>query len=259
MNIVVISGGFDPIHSGHLDYISSAKKNGDKLVVLLNSDLWLRNKKGKEFLPFDERKAILEAMENVDEVYDFEDDDIGSCILGLKKIKTIYSKDKIIFCNGGDRTEENIPEMTLHGIEFKFEIGGNNKKNSSSWILKNWQYPFEERVWGSFFNLYESYGVKVKELIVNPNSGMSFQRHFKRNEIWLVSEGKCIVNKSDTIPEEKISIELKMHDQLFVPVESWHQITNPFDEICKIIEIQFGEETVEDDIERLSLYGEESQ
>lgn len=254
MKISVISGGFDPIHSGHIAYINSASEYGDKLIILLNSDDWLQKKKEKEFMPFVERQIILESIKNVDQVIGFDDDEFGSCSLGLKKIKEMFPNDEIIFCNGGDRNQENIPEMQVQDITFKFSVGGDTKLNSSSWILKNWNYPYEERVWGSFYNLFTDQGVKVKELIVNPKSGMSFQRHFKRSEIWLVSEGKCLVNYSKDSPENQEEILLNKFDQLFINVKHWHQITNPYNEVCKIIEIQFGDATEEDDIERLALY-----
>ena len=254
MKISVVSGGFDPIHSGHIAYLNAARDFGDKLVVLLNSDSWLQNKKGQEFLPFVERSLILGSLKMVHQVIGFDDDEIGSCINGLNKLKSIFPNDQIIFCNGGDRDVSNIPEMNVSGILFEFGVGGNSKLNSSSWILKKWSYPSEDRVWGSFYNLFSDKGVKVKELIVNPKCGMSFQRHFKRNEIWLVSDGKCIVNYSKDKPEEKKEILLERFNQFFVEVGSWHQITNPFEEICKIIEIQYGEETIEEDIERLSYY-----
>ena len=90
MRIVVVSGGFDPIHSGHIDYIKSARKLGDKVVVALNSDNWLKRKKGSFFMPFHERKVILEQMSSVDQVIDFIDDDIGSALNALKKIKKLY-------------------------------------------------------------------------------------------------------------------------------------------------------------------------
>ena len=168
MNISVISGGFDPLHSGHIEYINSAKKIGEKLIVALNSDEWLIQKKGKFFLPFSERKIILESLSNVDEVIDFKDDEQGSCINGLLKIQKKYPNDKIQFCNGGDRTEKNIPEMSLKNIEFIFGVGGNDKKNSSSLILKDWTYVNEERVWGEFHNLFSDKNLKVKELKILP-------------------------------------------------------------------------------------------
>ena len=139
MKIAVVSGGFDPIHSGHIDYIFEAKENADYLIVALNSDHWLSKKKGKPFMEFSERKQILESIKYVDEVIDFDDTD-GSCINALEKIKATYLNASIFFCNGGDRSEENILEKNVEGIKFIFGVGGTNKKNSSSWILKNWQY-----------------------------------------------------------------------------------------------------------------------
>ena len=81
----------------------------------------------------------------VDKVIDFKDDDIGSCIHALEKVKELHKEDEIYFANGGDRDKENIPEMSVDGINFLFGVGGDDKKNSSSWILKKWQYYFEKR------------------------------------------------------------------------------------------------------------------
>ena len=86
MKIVVVSGGFDPIHSGHIEYLKSAKEFGDKLIVALNSDKWLERKKGKFFMPFLERSSIISSIMYVDEVIDFDDDHMGSCIKALKKL-----------------------------------------------------------------------------------------------------------------------------------------------------------------------------
>ena len=254
MKISVVSGGFDPIHSGHISYINAAKKFGDYLIIALNSDNWLKKKKGKEFMPYEERKSILENLKCVDEVVDFEDDEMGSCINALEKIKAKFPNDEIIFCNGGDRGKDNIPEMTVSNISFEFSVGGEDKQNSSSWILKNWKYDQERRIWGEFFNLFEDDQVKVKELVIEPKRGMSLQKHFKRSEIWLVSQGKCLVNYSKSSPEKIEEILLDKHNSLHVELGDWHQITNPFDQICKIIEIQYGKETTEDDIERHSYY-----
>ena len=250
MRISVVSGGFDPIHSGHISYINAAKKYGDYLIVALNSDEWLKEKKGKAFMSFEERKSILENLKNVDEVIGFDDDDKGSAMKALLKAKNKYPEAQITFCNGGDRGKDNIPEMEVEGINFQFSVGGDDKKNSSSWILKEWQYESEDRIWGSFFNLFESDGVKVKELIVQPGKGMSLQRHFKRSEIWLVSEGKCIVNYSSESADSTKPINLSKHEQLTINTGDWHQITNPFAETCQIIEIQYGSNIEEIDIER---------
>ena len=256
MKIIIVSGGFDPLHSGHIAYFKSAKELGNKLIVALNSNEWLINKKGKFFMPFLERKAIVENLSCVDLVIDFEDDELGSAINALNKIKEMYPDDELIFANGGDRNKKNIPEMSVDNINFVFSVGGDDKKNSSSWILKNWQYYHEKRLWGSFYNLFEEDQVKVKELVVAPGKGMSFQKHFKRSEIWMVSKGSCIVNYSKDDPDNKQNIKLNKFDHYLVPVGEWHQITNPFKETCHLIEIQYGEECIEEDIERTEYYQE---
>ena len=258
MKVVIVSGGFDPIHSGHISYINAASSLGDKLIVALNSDDWLINKKGKFFMPFNERKNIIENLKKVDSVIDFEDDENDSAINALLKVKNMYPDANIIFANGGDRNKDNIPEMSMSEIEFKFGVGGDNKKNSSSWILKKWQYYHEKRIWGSFYNLFENDDVKVKELIVAPGKGMSFQKHFKRSEIWLVSKGSCIVNYSKGDPNVRKNVQLNKFDYYLVPVGEWHQITNPFNDFCHLIEIQYGEECIEEDIVRAELYNDKN-
>ena len=252
--IVVVSGGFDPIHSGHLEYFKEAKKLGDRLIVALNSDKWLVNKKEKYFMPFSERCAILENLSMVDEVIDFEDDSIGSCSNALEKIKKKYNNSEIIFCNGGDRNQENIPEMKVKDITFKFGVGGSDKKNSSSWILKEHSFNKEEKIWGKYFDLFVDNRLKLKELIVDSGKGMSFQKHFYRNEIWFVSKGKCLINYSKSDPDNFKEIILNTEESFHVPVGAWHQITNPYTKPCHIIEIQYGEKTDEADIERLRYY-----
>ena len=254
MKVIVVSGGFDPLHSGHISYFKDAKSYGDKLIVALNSDDWLKKKKGKPFMHFSERKLIIENINYVDEVIDFLDDEIGSCINALEKVKTLYKEDEIFFANGGDRNEENIPEMAVDDINFLFSIGGDHKQNSSSSILKKWQNYHEEKIWGAFYNLFESEDVKVKELIVNPGKGMSFQKHFKRSEIFLVSKGSCVINYSKDDPKKRKEIQLNKFDYYFVPLGEWHQITNPSDKPCHLIEIQYGESCIEEDIERLDYY-----
>ena len=254
MNIVVASGGFDPIHSGHISYLNHAKKLGDYLIVALNSDEWLRNKKGKSFMTFIERKIILENLNMVDRVIEFDDDSKGSCIDALEKIKKEYPNDKIIFANGGDRNNENIPEMNVSGIDFKFSVGGNKKINSSSSILKNFLFANETRIWGNFLTLLQDRNFKLKELVILPGKGMSLQKHNHRNEIWFISKGRCMVNYHIDDPNLIEKNILNKHDTFKVYAGSWHQIFNPYNDSCNIIEIQYGDFISEEDITRLSYY-----
>ena len=247
--IVLVTGGFDPIHSGHISYINAAKNLGDILVVGVNSDDWLRRKKGQEFMPSSERIDIIQNLKSVNHCILF-DDTQNHAIEAIRNVKLMYPNDHIIFANGGDRTSENIPEMIEPGVEFVFGVGGEDKKNSSSWILQEWKAPKTERQWGYYRVLHEVPGMKVKELTVNPGKSLSMQRHKLRAEYWIVSEGIAVVNSHMSGGYHLPSKTLKKHEEYNVPVADWHQLTNPFDVPVKIVEIQYGEQCIEEDIER---------
>ena len=138
-DIILISGGFDPIHSGHISLIKHASEFGD-IVILLNSDNWLREKKGKEFLSFEERKIIMSSLKKVIDVIPFNDSD-KTCKDGISKAIKKYPKSKIKFANGGDRNNNSTPEIDFcekNNVEMLWGIGGDFKMNSSSWILQKW-------------------------------------------------------------------------------------------------------------------------
>jgi D-beta-D-heptose 7-phosphate kinase/D-beta-D-heptose 1-phosphate adenosyltransferase len=259
VKIAVVSGGFDPLHSGHINLLEQAATFGDKLVVLVNSDDWLTRKKGRPFLPFEERSVIVQRMDMVDNVYAVDDSD-NSVTKGLKQVRDAFGHDNdYVFCNGGDRGKDNIPEMAVEGYTFEFSVGGDHKANSSSWILKEWKYPTERRVWGEFSDLFQDSAVKVKELVIEPGKGISYQRHFKRSEMWFVSKGECYIKHGlDTNnPNDFIMTTLKTDEVIHIKKGDWHQVINESDQPCHIIEIQYGEETTEDDIERLEYYNGE--
>lgn len=245
MKFVIVTGGFDPIHSGHIAYISAARKLGDRLIVGVNSDEWLIRKKGRAFMPLHERRQIVGSLRDVDATMTFNDSD-GSAVSLLEEIKTSYPYAQIIFANGGDRTAHNIPEMVVKGIEFRFGVGGDNKVNSSSWILEEWKSPKTDRTWGHYRVLYDMPGTKVKELTVKPGQSLSMQRHSNRNEFWFVAHGRATV-KSD---EEKTNI-LKAHEHTFIPKEHWHQLHNNTESDLKLVEIQYGTQCTEEDIQRV--------
>jgi cytidyltransferase-like protein len=249
--LVLITGGFDPLHSGHIAYIQAAKKLGDTLVVGINSDAWLARKKGSAFMPFDERMNIVKNIKDVDFVLEFNDDD-GSAKSAIKVACQTWPEHKIIFANGGDRTDANIPEMDcgINNVEFAFGVGGKDKKNSSSWILQEWKAPKTNRQWGYYRVLHEVPGMKVKELTVDPGKGLSMQKHKLRSEYWIVSEGQAVVNRATPLEFELPPATLDRHDQLHIVKQEWHQLTNPYDRPLKIVEIQYGEQCVEEDIER---------
>jgi len=250
--IVLITGGFDPLHSGHIAYFKAAKALGDILVVGINSNEWLVRKKGAAFMPYEERAAIVKNIVGVDYVINFDDRD-GSAKRAIWMVRQSYPQDKIIFANGGDRTHLDIPEMDVvdDNLQFVFGVGGFNKANSSSWILQEWKAPKTERNWGYFRVLHEpNKNVKLKELTVDPGKSLSMQKHQNRSEFWFVSEGTASVyTVNNNTDYESVGV-FKEHQHIWIPKNSWHQLCNETDKPLKLIEIQYGEQCVEEDIER---------
>lgn len=244
MKVVLVTGGFDPLHSGHIEYFKAARRLGNLLVVGINSDEWLARKKGQAFMPASERRAIIENIYQVHRVIEFDDTD-NTAIDAIRKVKEMFPMYKVVFANGGDRTADNIPEMVFDDVEFVFGVGGEDKKNSSSWILQEWKAPRVERTWGYYRVLHDVAGTKVKELTVDPGKQLSMQRHQSRAEFWFVAEGTATVKW-----DEHGHSTIKKHGTDVIYKEEWHQLINNTDQPLKIIEIQYGEACDESDIER---------
>jgi cytidyltransferase-like protein len=138
--IVMVSGGFDPVHFGHVKMFQEAKKLGDKLIVVVNCDAWLQRKKGRAFMDQEHRAAIIRELRPVDEVYILESDHDHVCE-ALEKFRPH------VFANGGDRrSDKDIPESQVCrdlGIEMIFNVGG-DKVQSSSNLLKAYHGQREE-------------------------------------------------------------------------------------------------------------------
>ena len=255
IKIVLVSGGFDPLHSGHIAYFESAKKLGDRLIVGVNSDAWLTRKKGRPFMPLTERAKIIEGLSVVDNIIPFDDkfDADGSCIKFIQSVLELYPNAEIIFANGGDRTKTNIPEMSVvdDRLSFVFGIGGEDKKNSSSWILEEWKAPRTQRLWGWYRVLDDKPGYKVKELIIEPGKSLSDQRHFYRSEHWYVLKGTCTLHTEYANIKQTCILNHLTHG-FIINKETWHQAFNNTDTACHILEVQYGEKCIEDDIERRS-------
>lgn len=135
--IVAVSGGFDPIHSGHIRLFKTAKSLGSELVVILNNDNWLKKKKGFVFIPQSERKEIIKELECVNRVVISGHERNPKDISVNKELKEIRPN---IFANGGDRTKKNIPEVALCkkiNCQMVFNVGQGGKVQSSSWLLKS--------------------------------------------------------------------------------------------------------------------------
>ena len=241
--VSIVSGGFDPVHSGHINLMIAARELSDDLIVLLNSDEWLSRKKGRPFMNFFERKMVLENMWFVGKVLDFDDSD-NTAVDGLEKVVSMYKqRDDIYFCNGGDRNSLNdIPEKGVAGIQLKFGVGGDTKINSSSKLVNEYFSRPAERDWGNWDVLknYEHLGVKVKELIIKPGQSTSMQRHRYRSEFMFVADGELTNMNRVT----------NKHNYTMISQGDWHKLENKGDKDLHIVEIQYGTACVEEDIER---------
>ena len=253
MKIVLVTGGFDPLHSGHIEYFTEAKKLGDILVVGINSDEWLTRKKGRPFMPFKERLAIIDSLSMVDDVLSFEDADDTANQAIFKLMCTSGSGHDIIFANGGDRKAGSVPEENIYGeqIEFVYGVGGSDKINSSSWILDEWKTQRTHRTWGYWRVLDDKQprvGQKVKELVINPGKSLSNQKHIFRSEFWYILEGDIMIELE--FADHKESLYLTTHDTFTIPQEIWHKTSNIGKKPAHILEVQYGDKCEEEDIQR---------
>jgi cytidyltransferase-like protein len=252
MKTVLVTGGFDPLHSGHIEYFKAARQLGNKLVVGLNSDTWLTNKKGRAFMPFGERANIVRHLAMVDDVILVEDDETGGTTKAIGLILATHSG-KLIVANGGDRVDGSIPEQATYGdhhdVEFVFGVGGEDKKNSSSWILKEWSQPTTERAWGKYTILDKGTGWQVKQLEFYEGHALSDQRHFKRSEHWHVVDGVINMFLEDKSGNQTTTL-LTPGDSIDIPTGYWHKAVNLDNKSAKVIEVWMGKELTENDIER---------
>jgi cytidyltransferase-like protein len=258
-NIIVLSGGFDPVHEGHVAMFKEARSKYEKVIVGLNSDEWLTRKKSKPFMSFESRKIVLESISYIDSVVSFDDAD-NSAISLLKNCLTLYPNSKLIFGNGGDRSNSNYPEWDFcqaNNIGIDDSLGGSNKMNSSSALLDSWKIDSTIRDWGMWkvLHKYTPNTTKIKELVVNPQQSLSWQIHAQRSEVWFVREGTATVHHSD-YPDTNIEkIILRKNDVFIIPLAKWHRLCNETKETLSIIEIQYGNDCIESDITRQPFTG----
>lgn len=209
---VAVSGGFDPLHIGHVRMFKKARRYGDKLVVILNNDNWLKNKKGFAFMPEKERKEIIESFPFVDKVVLTDhtpNDPDRSVVRTLRKIKPA------IFANGGDRKPDGdpVPEVEFckqAGIKLVYNVGEGGKVQSSSWMIKDAVRGMARsiRPWGEFYGWDSGDEWYLKTLSVKPGKRLSLQYHNHRAERWVLVEGDAvaIVQKGNELIEIPLSV-----------------------------------------------------
>ncbi len=244
----LLSGGFDPVHIGHLAMIKDASNIANEVIILLNSDNWLTRKKGKPFMVANQRAVILEEFMSVSKVIIQDDDTDNSSNKAIIEFHKLNSNKTICYCNGGDRSQENkIRESEVCkelGIDLKFGIGGIHKIESSSNLIKNHIENVEERPWGSFKIIGKGKGYQVKEINVKPGKKQSLQRHKYRSEYWQIIKGKGKVYLEDS------KCTMHENDSIFIPQGDIHRLENIGNELLTLVEIQIGDKIFEEDIER---------
>jgi len=259
-DITVISGGFDPIHSGHIELLKSANTFVD--FVGLNSDEWLTRKKGNYFMTWEERATVLRHFGFTGAIIPFNDSDDSACDL-INQVKEKRPDDIIHFHNGGDRNEGNILEALRFAndpqVVFHYGTGGTVKQNSSSDILQRWidvNKQTTERAWGEYNVLAEYTESKVKTLTVHPGKSLSMQYHHHRSEHWFVVAGEASVTITEQLTSCKgtktTNTSLRKHELYTIPAGQWHKLSNNTDEELVIVEIQYGDKCEESDIVRKS-------
>lgn len=246
---VIVSGGFDPVHPGHIKMFQEAAMHGD-VIVALNSDNWLTRKKGKPFMLFAERLAVLASIRYISDVISFDDTD-GTACDAIRKVKFLNANSRIYFANGGDRDINNIPEIGVCnelGVEVITGIGGSIKQQSSSALLSDWNSNITSRKWGSFKDLHRSDNVRVKQLVVEPGQSISLQYHYNRAEHWFIESGLALVQQGKNL------VELAAGQYIKIDFMELHQITNISrrGEQLRLIEVQVGNILDEEDIVRIA-------
>lgn len=250
-NHVIVSGGFDPIHLGHLNLINEASKLG-KVIVIVNSDEFLLEKKGFYLIPSNERVEIIKNLKNVASVFLSIDKD-ASVSESIKTLAADKSFNIKFFANGGDRkNESDIPEKKIceeNDIKLIFDVGGGKTQSSSSLFkdaidIFNFYKNYTKKPWGSYLNLLKESNFLVKKILVDVNEEISYQSHKYRDEHWILVDGSLeVINGSST----RI---LKSNDYDFIKRGAKHKIKNIGSSTAVMIEIQFGDKIDENDINR---------
>lgn len=210
---VAVSGGFDPLHIGHVRMFQAARKHGDKLVVIVNNDNWLKDKKGFAFMPERERVEFLRSLPFIDRVV-LTDHKPGEYAIDRSVCRTLKKVRPHVFANGGDRKPDGdpVPEVQLCeelGIKVVYNVGRGGKVQSSSWMIREAARAFGRSVrpWGEFYGWDSGDTWNLKTIYVKPGKRLSLQYHHHRSERWVLVAGDA----SAVIVRDGHTIETPLH------------------------------------------------
>ncbi len=242
---VAVSGGFDPLHIGHVRMFKEAKKLGDKLVVIINNDNWLKSKKGFAFMPEKERAEMIRSLPFVDKVVltdHAENDPDMSVSRTLRKLRPH------VFANGGDRVQSNTPEDSVCielGIARKYRVGHGGKVQSSSWMIAKAAKPVKKTVrpWGEYYGWDSGKDWNLKTIYIKPKSRLSLQYHHRRSECWLLVEGDALATLHDAKGKAE-QVRLKRGETYCVGKKQVHRLESKKGGI--VVEVAYGDFDEED-------------
>lgn len=245
--LVIVSGGFDPLTSGHCEYFEEAAQLGE-VICILNNDAWLARKKGKPFMPLRERERIVASNKHISMtwVQGSAVDDVSYEIAAIyQKFKKQYPE--IIFFKAGDRNcDKVVPEVGVcNKYKIKVVYGRSDKTVSSSWFLRDWKIEEQcDRPWGKWITLRDFGPIKLKLLEIAPDQKISLQHHKHRHETWFVLSGKGQMFVDGEV------FDIAPVQSFTITVGEWHQVKNIGNEVLRIVEVQHGDKCFENDIER---------
>lgn len=250
VKIVAVSGGFDPLHIGHVRLFQAARNLGDRLVVILNNDNWLRAKKGFVFMPEKERAEVIKAYSFVDDVYITKH---GKNVKSQKEMSVCDALKKIrpdIFASGGDRDKKNAslkssslnPEVSLCkklGTKIVYSVGKGGKVQSSSWMVHGAARPARKTVrpWGEYFGWDTGKVWNLKTIYIKPRKRLSLQYHHHRSECWLLVAGDAVA----TVHTEKgveQKVPLKKGETFLVAKGQVHRLESKKGGV--VVEVAYG-------------------
>lgn len=238
--IVAVSGGFDPLHIGHVRMFKAGRALGDKLVVIVNNDRWLETKKGYVFMPQKERAELISALPFVDKVVLTEHKKNDS---DMSVSRTLAKLKPDIFANGGDRRKiSDIPEAAVcrkFGIRMKFNVGKGGKVQSSSWMARKAARPSVRTVrpWGEFYGWDSGRAWNLKTVYIKPGKRLSLQYHRRREEWWLLVEGDALATVHD-VRGAKRDVRLKKGHVFNVMKGQVHRLSSKNGGV--VVEVAYG-------------------
>lgn len=238
MKVVLCSGAFDPLHQGHIDLLTAAKKLGDKLIIALNSDRWIHEIKGKPFMKYGERSTILQNLKMVTDVIAF-DDSVPDLEDAVHKVRRWYHPSTIIYACGHPYTRDLFPKSKdvlvcpdVGGGEFAL-LGSKEK-------LKNYTHSLYHTSYGYDYLAYLDSDCQIKNLRIDPKHFTPTERLPDTSVLLFAARGDAVVRWNWPDDSRVNSRQLMQHEYFYVPSDQLFSIINPTDRRIVVTKIEYN-------------------